>query len=308
MMRALLVLGVMAPAGAWACAGLACRFVPALDDGGTMPANVPAVIVTSGTTPFFDFDVADAGFELRRANGELVPSTLIAEEHGRRVSIRPTIGLEAGESFTVKYPAGCGRGPSAVATFSTTSAQPLPTSIGTLSVKAVGHGQISIPEGNSCIEQMEGAYAQLAFTPSAELLPFLAVTHWALLVDGKPWADEEPGTMRASGLLGPIRSQGQFHLAPRVLEVYTPCPGSGRLGPGLGAHTSELKAYISGVVEPLTTSVTFTLACTGPSQTPTPIEETPNPVLPRPATGCASVPGAAWALAVVWLGRRSRRE
>ncbi len=149
-MRVLILGVVLSPAAAMACAGLACSFVPAVTDGASMPANVPAVMFATASGPDTDFDPTDAGFELRRANGDEVASTI--EANGSTVLIRPTQPLAANESFVVRYSRGCGRGEIEEARFSTSAAQPMPTSIGTLTVKAKGHGEIAVPQGSQCVE------------------------------------------------------------------------------------------------------------------------------------------------------------
>ncbi len=294
------MLCLLMPKAVFACVGVPCSLTPAVDQGG-MPANVPAVVLnTSGSS-----EVGRSGIALFRADGGAVPASI--EIADNVILVRPSAPFADGEHYTVHFSSRCdGAGPEQAASFSITAAQPLPTSIGTLTMKAKGHGTIAIPEGSMCVEQMQGAYAQLELALSPQMLPFLPVTRWSLWVDDTLWAVEQAGAVHANGLLGAIPTySSQFQVAPRVLEVHAPCPSEKRTGLTLGKHTAELRATIAGFDAPMTSSVGIELGCSGPSDPPTPIEDTPHPTLPQP--GCASAPGAMGVLAALVLMLRRRK-
>lgn len=296
-----LVVLLGAPGLAFACSGPPCGFGSSLA-GASVPANAPAVPVDAIDAFAPGLDVADAGFELLTANRQPIPASV--ERSGDRsvVVVRPLQPLSAGQSLLLRFPTECGGGSFTDVAFTTSGAQPLPSTLGSFSVKARGHGTVSIPGGPSCFMAMSGAYAQFAFTPAAELVPFLPVTSWSLVVDGKVWAREPVGSIGASGL---VATMPYYRARNRVLEVNVPCsPETGGVGVGLGQHTAELQGAIAGVSEPLTASTSFTLACSGSSDEPKPIDENGMSALPTP--GCSSMPGMMAALAVL-VFRRSRR-
>ncbi|MDP1920772.1 MAG: hypothetical protein Q8L14_31305 [Myxococcales bacterium] len=302
-MRALAFVALLvAPGFAWACSGVPCGFDSSLANV-SVPANTPALAVDATYAVAPELDIADGGFELLTANGQPIAGSVERSDDRSVVLVRPLQPLTAGQSLVFRYPRDCqGRSKTDVP-FTTSSTQPMPTTLGSFSVKAKGHGTVSIPGGSSCLVGVGGAYAQFAFVPAAELVPFLAVTRWSLLIDGKVWAREPPGAVGANGLVATIP---YYRARNRVLEINVPCaPQTLGVGVELGQHTAELQGTIAGVAQPLTASTAFTLACSGPSDTPTPIDEGGMSQLPTPG-GCSSVPGMTAAL-VVLVFRRARR-
>lgn len=298
---AFLVVLLGAPGLAFACSGPACSFGSSLA-GASVPANAPALAVDATDALAPGLDVADGGFELLTANRQPIPASVKRSGDRSVVVVRPLQPLLAGQPLLLRFPKECGGGSLTDVAFTTSGAQPLPSTLGSFGVKARGHGTVSIPGGPSCAMAMSGAYAQFAFTPAAELVPFLPVTSWSLVVDGKVWAREPVGSIGASGL---VATMPYYRARNRVLEVNVPCsPEAVGVGVGLGQHTAELQATIAGVTQPLTASTTFTLACSGPSDTPKPIDEGGMSSLPTP--GCSSTPGMLAALAVL-VFRRARR-
>ncbi len=292
---------LVAPGLAFACSGPGCGFGSSLANV-SVPANTPAVAVDATNAFEPEFDIADGGFELLTANGQRIAGSVERSDDRAVVLVRPLQPLTAGQSFLLRFPSGCQGGSIKDVPFTTSGTQPLPSTLGSFSAKAQGHGTVSIPGGASCVEGGRGAWAQFAFVPAAELVPFLAVTRWQLLIDGKVWAREPTGSIGASGLVATVPYYGARN---RVLEVIAQCPPQTvGVGVGLGQHTAELQGTIAGVAQPLIASTTFTLACSGPSDTPTPIDE--GGMSPLPTPGCSSAPGVMAALAVL-LFRRVRR-
>lgn len=294
-----------------ACVGIPCSdpWSVGFEDGGVVPANVPALLLT---TPVTGFDTPNlAGITLSTATGIEVALSGSSQLGGRLLVLNLPVGLTPQERYVLRFPTLC-REPDAGAVpferaFTAGPSAPPPTSLGQLEVASTGHGQLAVHESISCGDFIDAAWAQLKLTPSPELVPFLPFTRWTLEVDGQLWTNEEVAAVLPSGLLGKLPSYpSQIPTGRRALQVHAACgatQGDVDRGTGLGGHTATLKAWVTGVEAPLTSSVSFTLACAGASQPPVPIEETPTSTPPQPM-GCSTAPGALVMLAAMVLMRR----
>ncbi len=320
---ALACLAALSPAPALACVGLGCMdpwwVAPA--DGGQVPGNAPALAMKSagGLDPeaLHDAGTASAlGIELLQADGGaivLVPSV----DEASALVLRPTTPMPAGELMRLRFPAMCSyRAPDAgpyEVSFTTTEAQPLPTTLGTFAVKAQGHGSVEVTESTMCVGTLEAAYAQFAYVPSAEVVPWLPLMRWTLTVNGQRWANEELGMMHANGLLGAApHYPSQYQVSRRVLQVHSACFAGDETmdrGVGLGVYTAVLEGQVVGTDQKLSLTTSFELKCAGASQPPTPIEDGTLTPLPVPAgCGCTSSPAPVGLALLALVARRWKRR
>lgn len=310
------------PAQAVACVGLGCRdpWQVAPADGGAIPANAPALALTSTGAPAVPFRAdggsgADVGVSLLLPDGGALALTVVPDDQ-TLLLLRPATPLPEGQTLRLRFPALCGGADAGAApveaTLRTLPASPLPTSLGTLVVVSQGSGSIPVSDGATCSTTLTGAWAQLALQVPPEVEPWLPLMRWTLLVDGAAWATEPPGALLRSGRLAAApQVPSQFRVSRRVLQVHGACAsGEASLdrGVGLGSHAVTLQGAVLGSGVALAASATILLSCTGPSQPPVPVEEGTPSVLPLPAScGCTSGGsglGALLGAAAVLLRRR----
>ncbi len=297
------VVFAVVPAVALACVGTPCSdpWVFTVNDGGSIPSNVPALILTAPVANYGGPDSLDAGITLTRADGGTLDITLANEGNGKVVIIKPVAALPTGETLHLHYPTLChaSNSPLYDLTFTATEPTTLPTSLGTLTITEQGHGPTEVFASAVCAENVPGAYAIFTFKPSAELTPFLAVTELSLLVDGQRWATEQVGAMSAEGTLAPLPSYSHQYVAgPRVLKVYGGCPGApANVGVSIGTHQVELIGRVMGSA-PLSIKTSITLDC----QTVIPPVEPPR--------GCSAAPAALmlWGIVGPLAALRRRRS
>jgi hypothetical protein len=292
--------GLGLPPPAEACSAPACMpdvKVP-LPSSGTVPANVPTLVLLSinGATLVTRGENAP---RLLRSNGDVVATTTMTpsnEDPAWRVV--PAAPLVPGETYRLQGVGECdyaGSSRSVEASFTAGAAWPLPAATGTLQVETTARGNIHVNAGSLCTAEQDASYVRLRFTPAPELVPFLPWVHWTLEVDGARWAGEWHGAVLEDGRLGPPTQWQSGFGARRLFQVHTSCgPPDHYTDPGLkpGKHRATLRpvlAQSSTSLPPV--EVDFELSC----ETQAPSEpEPPRDVeqLPLPGQGCSHAGGA----------------
>ncbi len=257
------------PTSAWACSGLACidPWAAAVRDGSSIPANVPALALSTSFTPFSSIDPADAGLEVLRADGGALRIE-VSRDQSSIVVVKLLDGLTEGEAYRLRYPLLCREMPVGMplyeAQFVATAARPLPTTAGLLAVGTLGDGPVSVGGSTMCEDDIQAAYARLTFVPSEQLKPFLPVTSWRLMVDGALWVSEPPGGINDVGQLT-RQPNWNFLSLRRVLQVHAACrrdsSSANDQGLAIGQHTAVLQAFVAGVPQPLSLPIEFALQC-----------------------------------------------
>lgn len=254
-----------------------------------IPANVPALIVSYP----LNVDASVDELALKDDTGALVPVTIesMPWSYGNHVLLKPQSALRAERSYTVEFLDACQTALGS-ALVRTSASVPFPTTTaGSVAITNVT-GSVQVPSSNGgCTEAIEVPTARVAFTPSAELMPWLPVTRYTTVVDGAVWATTRYGSTAPAAFTAE-RDAFQFYSTCKKTEgLYANAP------PGLepGHHQGRLDVEIAGQVA---LSIPFELALECPTE----------------ASGCnvSGSPGSAWLVAGVvalwWLarGRRSR--
>ena len=264
----LVMLVVVGGGSAWACSGYVCQteFSPVPADGAEIPANAPAVGISATV---FSVESVDAGTEGRPtrptalfdAADAAVSVMDVSSLTGRMVSAT----LQEGATYRIEG-GGDGRCP-VNSTFSVGPAQPLPTSAGTVReveqlAQMASRGGICNASATVLIET-----TRLGLVPSAEMIPWLPLARWELLVDGVPFATVDFGAVGPSGGEGQGISGWQ---GADLLDFGALCEsaqvdaGSDTIGwASPGAHTVQIVAHVDGWSAPVTTNaLTVNVVCT----------------------------------------------
>src|SRR5690606_33804426 len=88
--------------------------------------------------------------------------------------------LAAAQTYSIEFQGGCGAAAPITAPLHTSPAAPLPTTVGAVELRKVGHGPVSMPHGGSCRLDGHAAFAQFRVAFSPELARYLPVTSWEL--------------------------------------------------------------------------------------------------------------------------------
>jgi hypothetical protein len=312
-------LGLSSPAEA--CSAPVCETgveVPLPTSPGTVPANVPALVLQSTRGAALVTSGANAP-RLLRSNGDVVATTMMTpddEHHTWRVV--PVSPLVPGETYRLQGVGECGYTGSSQpveVSFTAGAAQPLPSATGTLQVEKTTRGKVRVAHGSLCSTEQDASFVHLRFTPAPELVPFLPWVRWTLEVDGSRWANERHGAVGADGSLG-TPTQWQLGFGERRLfQVHASCVSRDYMNgdPGLtpGRHRATLRptlAQASTALPPV--EVDFELSC---DARPSPQPETPRDVEQLPLYGCSHAGGASLLalpglLALGFLVRRRTRQ
>ncbi|WP_223739029.1 hypothetical protein [Corallococcus sp. AS-1-12] len=299
-------LGLAKPPSAEACSGVACdpRMIRVpLPEDPVVPANVPALVMLPMGWPLFDSE----SLRLRTEDGADVEASLLQGRHGSAVLV-PATPLTPGTRYRLEGHSPCAGYPeewdTVSATFTAGPAVALPAASGTLRAAPEQHGPFQVFGGASCSTEVEGSQVTLGFTPSPELVPFLPWVHWALEVDGQPWASAPHG---AVGPAGTLLFLDRLQYPHALLTVYSVCEFSRQqpppTDPGLapGTHVATLRPVLEQSGTPLPPlEVSFELTCP---------ENEPEPQAPR-SEGCSQAGGGLAAfglLATLRLWRRGPR-
>jgi hypothetical protein len=291
-------LGLSTPSEA--CSAPACMpdvEVP-LPASGTVPANVPALVLLSTQGATLVTSGANAP-RLLRSNGDVVAtSTVTPGDAYRAWHVVPASPLVPGETYRLQGVGECdysGSSRSVEASFTAGAAQPLPAATGTLRVETTARGNIRVHADSLCSAEQDSSYVRLRFTPSPELVPFLPWVRWTLEVDGARWAGERHGAVLADGSLGPPTQWQSGFGERRLFQVHARCGSqNNHTDPGLtpGRHRATLRPVLAQTSTSLPpVEVDFELSC----ETQAPSEpEPPRDVekLPLPGHGCSHAGGA----------------
>jgi len=150
-------------------------------------------------------------------------------------------------------------------------ATPLPTSIGEARVdyqSAQVAGRYGLQGQDGFVVATggpEAVVAQITISPSAELVPFLAVTAFTTLVDGTYWGESFYGTG-----VSPHETQAGIVSYRDFLRVYASCGRQAESaacespGVGIGRHAVEVQAHVAGAAsDPPPLMLSIDLACSG---------------------------------------------
>jgi len=157
--------------------------------------------------------------------------------------VRPTTPLGVGAKVGTEVPA-CPSKPGVSVALSTTvtPVAPEPVALGTLSA---GPARASTTGELGCVESDVGRAVDLELAPDLSLRPYLPITVFDLIVDGKPWID-------------PIRDLPSIGSFKTTLAAR--CEGT--LGLTAGPHDLEVRAWIGDRSTPLSTAkVRVDLSC-----------------------------------------------
>ena len=312
-------LGLSSPAEA--CSGPVCQTdveVPLPNPPGTVPANVPALVLQSSKGATLVTSGANA-LRLLRSNGDVVATTTMApnSEHSSW-RVLPASPLVPGETYRLQGVGECshmGSSQPVEVSFTAGAPQPLPAATGTLRVEKTARGKVRVAHGASCSTEQDASFVHLRFTPAPELVPFLPWVRWTLEVDGTRWAAERHGAVLAEGSLGPP-TQWQLSFGERrIFQVHASCVSQDFMNgdPGLmpGRHRATLRptlAEASTALPPV--EVDFELSCDARPPSP---PEPPRDVGQLPLYGCSHAGGASMLalpglLALGCLVRRRTRQ
>jgi hypothetical protein len=293
------------PSTAEACSAPACwPGVLTPNEATPVPANLPGIYwrPLSGANGVAGTDPANVVLATAAAPDTELPFTTTALEDGAFLIV-PTQPLVDGTSYVVNDLNTCdgsGTGPSA--SFAVGPSAPLPIALGSVAVTYEAHLPTDVPTSSgSCSTEVFAHLVGLTPTLIAEALPWTAVFHFEVLVDGAVWQTTDSINTQPS---------------PRgTWQLYHSC-ASGDVDPGAhtglsqGAHTVAVRATIPGTSTVLLTEeITVEMSCdTG--------IDGPEGGGPSDDGGCqaASGPATSWlALAIVGMiraltGRRRRRS
>lgn len=274
------LLGAVLAPEAEACSPAICETDTAPWSGETIPHNAPALAIFPGHRPGLPSGLDEGSVQLLSEGGAPVEFVLQPEEGGRYL-VRPD-ALQEGQTYQLSFRHPCSSPPTesdggevilpkAVPSstaypervqiaFQAGAAAPLPQVLGTLSVATAAQVVQAGSYCGSCTAPLAAAVAQLQFTPSAELVPFLPVTRLQVRVDGQPWAESDYGSgfvEQAAYPGGPVRS---------VRTVFASCGTHDAaiydFGVAPGRRVIEVRAHIAGAhFDPALLTVEVDLDC-----------------------------------------------
>ncbi|MHA7633721.1 hypothetical protein [Corallococcus sp. M7] len=319
----LLGLGALAPPSAEACVAPNClvdvRF-PLPEDGGTVPSNVPGLVVVPPLLENTDVST----LKLLQSDGTPVPFTLADGDRRTHVLV-PKAPLVPGTQYRIEAKGLCQYRDTQTqsATFTADPELPLPTTLGTLSVDTPSQGVFPVFGDSNCGSPQEGEATTLRFTPSPELVPFLPWVHWAVEVDGQPWSFANHHGLTSTGEDNP--DSHKYEYRRQLLSLYTVCKEYNPPPPNMGLTPGRHQATLKGTLEhadvtlpPL--SVDFELRCPtacmgggcadgGTDVVGDPVDE--DPLHGPSKNGCAQAGGGLTVLGLLatlrlWRGRKVR--
>ncbi|QAT87934.1 hypothetical protein EJ065_6405 [Corallococcus coralloides] len=319
----LLGLGALAPPSAEACVAPNClvdiRF-PLPEDGGTVPSNVPGLVVVPPLLENTDVST----LRLLQSDGTPVPFTLANGERRTHVLV-PKAPLVPGTQYRIEAKGLCQYRDTQTqsATFTAGPELPLPTTLGTLSVDTPSQGVFPVFGDSNCGSPQEGEATTLRFTPSPELVPFLPWVHWAVEVDGQPWSFANHHGLTSTGEDNP--DSHKYEYRRQLLSLYTVCQAYNPPPPNMGLTPGRHQATLKGTLEhadltlpPL--SVDFELRCPsrcmaagcadgGTGVLGDPVDE--DPLQSPSKSGCTQAGGGLTVLGLLatlrlWRGRKAR--
>lgn len=259
---------VAAPLPAWACLYLDCNHA-SLNAG---PANLPVLVHVSDAL----LESKTPSIRLFDETGKELPSTTSEAPHGLGVWIvSPATALAAGTTVSSEAPACTSLGGTVKLKTTVAPDAPFPTTLGRL--------QLSAPRaaaaGDLDCNPNEARVVDLELVPDATQKPWMPVTIFEVLVDGKGITDPAHGMPSVGSL--------KTHVGAR-------CDGTGPLSSG--PHRVEVRGWLAGRNTMLSTTADVDLSCA--------TEGNEGP------TGCSygSSAHGAWGLCLVALSLSRRRR
>lgn len=252
---------VVSPRISRACSIAGCGFSYAAPiAGGVLPANAPALVFRPGMISRTD-ETRVAKVALLAADGSVIPYQVqpdpAAPDHHL---VTPSAALQEGGMYRLANLSSCTTGgiesPAWAPfnqTFSVGRAAPLPTSIGTVTVRPSRPMTVEVGHPSLCSAPAPVGAAELELALTTEMESYKAVARWTLKVDGKVEFTSQYGSYEAGQ---PDRS---------ALRPYTVCGGD-HASPWLtaGSHTGELSVHVAGATtDPPPLAFSFEVDCPG---------------------------------------------
>lgn len=223
-----------------ACSAPACRPAwSAPPQGGAVPSNAPAIVVTRGSPPS---NVALSPV-LRNADGEAIEARVDG------IFVRPSAPLPLGR-VTLTYVEVCDAGDGGAdrtVSFDVTEPAPAPTRLGSVTT-TVARMPVHVPSSaGGCYEKLDAVAATLSIAMDPELEPYRSVLQVTTRVDGVVWASSAWGR---SGAHPEWPYPGMLEAARVPTLVFAACGptprGAWDRGVARGRHVVEVEATIAG--------------------------------------------------------------
>ncbi len=258
-----------------------CRVYSALATSGnaTVPSNAPALPIETSNCMYARGDGgAGLGFAILTSTNANVPLTVGGDPSV--FLLQPSAPLAPGESYRILVPSDVDAGAPSVIHFTAAAAAPLPSTAPSVTI-ASKLTSAWAQGGSGCTSEAAAVGVELAFQPSAELQPYIALLRWTTTIDGAPWATSLYGTTSSGGTGNDAWDRGY----PQANRVYAFCEAS-QTTIGQGHHTIAVTAHVAGATTdppPATLEVDFVCPPASP-QSPSPTSSLPSPTSPSPTS------------------------
>lgn len=245
MIRASIVVGTLAASvcatePAQACSGLPCwpgSTVP--KEGGTIPANLPAITWVASRGSAGELDASDFHFELLPERvGASTPVRFTLEQATLTRLIKPSTELLPNRAYRLSGNTLCDGGFPDERTFRTATAAPLPTALGETIVARQQQAELQVSAGSQCSVRSVSAHALVGVRYSESAKPWQDALLFSTWVDGEEWSPR-----LATNEAPEIGSSWVGHGAD---IVFTNCGPEGAPGLAPGTHTVQFRATLAG--------------------------------------------------------------
>ena len=231
-----------------ACEADICNAGSLLPEGGTIPANTPALRWDVGDEGDMPDEAKARTMIVLQRDGMDVPYTL--EREGETVfRVVPTEPWQEGALYVFRADNPCEYdGPSVLSSaFRVGPAAPMPRGLGITVVEGEGQGVLRMGSiSGSCFRDEDAVWADVAVRLTEDAQPWAAMMDFDALVDGEPWMYDP----NINGL--PPRGRG--YLGRGKERVYVRCEERSRgfEGVGAGSHRVGFAASVYGQTTTLT--------------------------------------------------------
>jgi hypothetical protein len=309
---------LLVPSDARACKFGGCWPGAFLPSGGDVPASLLAVLWFPQQAPNALIDPTQIELVQWTVDGEVpVPATAALQQNGRYL-ITPGAPLLPDADYEIRAGQFCSFAPyepwPTKATLHTTSAAPLPTTLGKVATYMVPPGPLSVSSVNgACSTTITAASERVEIVLSPEAAPWEHVLAYETLVDGEAWPGKQ--WFDSEEFDNTIPLGGSWQGRGRDL-LYARCDieGDEAAADGLppGAHSVKMRATLPGTDIWLETEpVSFDLICPQPEAPPGMITDEGDQTrcsVAAPGEGAlATWAAGAMALALAAMGARKRR-
>jgi hypothetical protein len=175
----------------------------------------------------------------------------------RHSLIHPAEALATGR-YDIVHRSGCPSAMEMRTSFEVGPPAALPDAVGTVRLGTRSKGRIQYPYPDSCSIAGEGESVEIVFEPAPSLRPWLPLTRFTLVVDGKPWSSSAYGSDRAPQPSMPADGVPIFRPFSFCPQQPYCCLQPGSILPG--QHQAELRAHIAGAASdppPITFEISF---------------------------------------------------